>query len=81
MPRKILVTSALPYANGALHLGHLLEAIQTDIWTRLRAELNEFMRKSDFHNVGEVMGAEGSSWRRAVARLGGEHGVFGLRRK
>lgn len=32
--RKILVTSALPYANGALHLGHLLEHIQTDIWVR-----------------------------------------------
>jgi methionyl-tRNA synthetase len=32
--RKILVTSALPYANGSIHLGHLLEHIQTDIWTR-----------------------------------------------
>jgi methionyl-tRNA synthetase len=32
--RHILVTSALPYANGSLHLGHLLEAIQTDIWVR-----------------------------------------------
>ena len=34
--RKILVTSALPYANGDLHLGHLMEAIQTDIWVRLQ---------------------------------------------
>ncbi|MCK6580014.1 MAG: DUF6062 family protein [Anaerolineae bacterium] len=57
-----------------------LIAMQTDIWTRLRAELNEFMRKSDFNNAGEKMGVEGSSWRRVVARLGGEHGVFGLRR-
>ena len=32
--RDILVTSALPYANGPIHLGHLLEYIQTDIWTR-----------------------------------------------
>lgn len=32
--RKILVTSALPYANGPLHLGHMLEHIQTDIWVR-----------------------------------------------
>ncbi len=32
--RKILVTSALPYANGEIHLGHLLEYIQTDIWVR-----------------------------------------------
>lgn len=34
--RKILVTSALPYANGAIHLGHLLEHIQTDIWVRFQ---------------------------------------------
>jgi methionyl-tRNA synthetase len=34
MPRKILVTSALPYANGSLHLGHIIEAVQTDIWVR-----------------------------------------------
>jgi methionyl-tRNA synthetase len=33
-PRKLLVTSALPYANGHLHLGHLVEHIQTDIWVR-----------------------------------------------
>ena len=33
-PRKMLVTSALPYANGHLHLGHLVEHIQTDIWVR-----------------------------------------------
>ena len=35
-PRKILVTSALPYANGSIHLGHLLEHIQTNIWTRFQ---------------------------------------------
>ena len=34
MSRKILVTQALPYANGSLHLGHLVESIQTDIWVR-----------------------------------------------
>ncbi len=34
--RKILVTSALPYANGSIHLGHMLEHIQTDIWTRFQ---------------------------------------------
>ena len=32
--RKMLVTSALPYANGHLHLGHLVEHVQTDIWVR-----------------------------------------------
>ncbi len=35
-PRKILVTSALPYANGPIHLGHLVEYIQTDIWVRFQ---------------------------------------------
>lgn len=34
--RKILVTSALPYANGAIHLGHMVEHIQTDIWVRFQ---------------------------------------------
>jgi methionyl-tRNA synthetase len=36
MSRKILVTSALPYANGSLHLGHIIEAVQTDIWCRFQ---------------------------------------------
>ncbi len=34
MPRKIIVTSALPYANGPIHIGHLVEYLQTDIWVR-----------------------------------------------
>ena len=34
--RKILVTQALPYANAPLHLGHILEAVQTDIWSRFQ---------------------------------------------
>ncbi|WP_411824379.1 methionine--tRNA ligase [Leptospira sp. 'Mane'] len=36
MGKKILVTSALPYANGSIHLGHVLEAVQTDIWVRFQ---------------------------------------------
>ncbi|MFA5422424.1 MAG: methionine--tRNA ligase [Phycisphaerae bacterium] len=36
MPRNILVTSALPYANGPIHIGHLVEEIQTDIWVRFQ---------------------------------------------
>ena len=35
-PRKILVTSALPYANGSIHMGHMVEHIQTDIWVRFQ---------------------------------------------
>ena len=37
--RKILVTQALPYANAPLHLGHILEAVQTDIWSRFHLSL------------------------------------------
>ncbi|MHC4394376.1 MAG: methionine--tRNA ligase [Planctomycetota bacterium] len=36
MPRKIVVTSALPYANGSIHIGHLVEYLQTDIWVRFQ---------------------------------------------
>ena len=36
MKRQILVTSALPYANGPIHIGHLVEYIQTDIWVRFQ---------------------------------------------
>ena len=42
--REILVTSALPYANGHIHLGHLVEYIQTDIWVRAM--------KAQGHQVG-----------------------------
>ena len=37
-PRKILITSALPYANGPIHLGHMVEYIQTDIWARFQRQ-------------------------------------------
>jgi len=46
MQRKILVTSALPYANGSIHLGHLVEYIQTDIWVRFQK-----MRGHECHYV------------------------------
>jgi methionyl-tRNA synthetase len=36
MSRKIVVTSALPYANGPIHMGHLVEYLQTDIWVRFQ---------------------------------------------
>ncbi|MFY7985927.1 MAG: class I tRNA ligase family protein, partial [Burkholderiaceae bacterium] len=44
--RKMLVTSALPYANGDIHLGHLVEYIQTDIWVRFQK-----MRGHEVHYV------------------------------
>ena len=40
MPRKIVVTSALPYANGPIHIGHLVEYLQTDIWVRFQKMRN-----------------------------------------
>ena len=46
MQRKILVTSALPYANGSIHLGHMVEYIQTDIWVRFQK-----MRSHECHYV------------------------------
>jgi methionyl-tRNA synthetase len=45
--RRILVTSALPYANGQIHIGHLVEYIQTDIWVRFQR-----MRGNEVHYVG-----------------------------
>ena len=45
--RRLLVTSALPYANGQIHIGHLVEYIQTDIWVRFQR-----MRGHEVHYVG-----------------------------
>ena len=42
--RQILVTSALPYANGAIHLGHMVEHIQTDIWVRFQKMLHLLLK-------------------------------------
>ncbi len=53
-PRKILVTSALPYANGSIHMGHLVEYLQTDIWVRfqkLRGHDCLYVCASDAHGT------------------------------
>ncbi len=53
-PRKILVTSALPYANGPIHIGHLVEYIQTDIWVRfqkMRGEHCIYVCADDAHGT------------------------------
>jgi methionyl-tRNA synthetase len=58
--RQILVTSALPYANGAIHLGHMLEYIQTDIWARFqRAQGHEcyFAWADDAHGTPVMLWA------------------------
>src|SRR5690606_12837658 len=52
--RKILVTSALPYANGSIHLGHMVEYLQSDIWARfqkLRGHLCTYVCASDAHGT------------------------------
>lgn len=59
--RKILITSALPYANGPIHLGHMVEYIQTDIWTRfqrLRGHDATWIWASDAHGTPIMLRAE-----------------------
>ena len=59
--RKILTTSALPYANGAIHLGHLVEYIQTDIWVRfqnLRGNECHYVCADDAHGSPIMIRAE-----------------------
>ena len=58
--RRILVTSALPYSNGAIHLGHLLEQIQTDIWVRFQKLIgNEcyYVCADDTHGTATMLSA------------------------
>src|SRR5690606_32321655 len=60
-PRKMLVTSALPYANGDIHLGHLVEYIQTDIWTRfqkMRGHECYYVCADDAHGTAIMLKAE-----------------------
>ena len=61
MKRRILVTSALPYINGSIHLGHLLEHVQTDIWVRfqkLRGHRCLYVCADDTHGAGTMLHAE-----------------------
>src|SRR5699024_4935062 len=60
-PRNILVTSALPYANGPIHLGHILEHIQTVIWVRfqkMRGENCIYVCADDAHGAAIMLKAE-----------------------
>ena len=61
MPRKIFVTTALPYANGPFHIGHLMEYIQADVWVRMQRMLgNEvhFVGADDAHGAPIMLKAE-----------------------
>ena len=71
--RRILVTSALPYANGHIHLGHLVEYIQTDIWVRfqrMRGARVIYMCADDTHGTAIMIRArqEGRSEEELIAR-------------
>ncbi len=76
--RKILVTSALPYANGSIHLGHLVEYIQTDIWVRfqkLRGHECTHVCADDAHGTAIMLKAEqnGISPEAQIANVKAEH--------
>ena len=76
--RRILVTSALPYANGDIHLGHLVEYIQTDVWVRfqkLRGNECIYLCADDTHGTAIMMSAQrtGCSEEEWIARVQDEH--------
>ncbi|MFY9178593.1 MAG: methionine--tRNA ligase [Venatoribacter sp.] len=76
--RKILVTSALPYANGSIHLGHLLEYIQTDIWVRFqksRGHQCHYVCADDAHGTAIMLRAEqtGVTPEQLIANVKAEH--------
>ena len=74
MPRRIFVTTALPYANGPLHIGHIMEYIQADIWVRFQRmqghELH-FVGADDAHGAPIMLKAEseGISPQQLIARI------------
>ena len=77
-PRKILVTSALPYANGSIHLGHMVEHIQTDIWVRfqkLRGHDCRYCCADDTHGTPVMLAAQklGVQPEDMIARVREEH--------
>lgn len=76
--RRILVTSALPYANGAIHLGHLVEYIQTDIWVRfqkLQGHEVHYVGADDTHGTPIMLraDAEGITPEQLIERVWHEH--------
>ena len=78
MTRRILVTSALPYANGPIHIGHLVEYIQTDIWARfqrLRGHRCIYVCADDTHGTAITIRAkkEGTSELEVIGRMAEAH--------
>jgi methionyl-tRNA synthetase len=78
MTRQILVTSALPYANGSIHLGHLVEYIQTDIWVRfqkMQGHACHYVCADDTHGTPIMLRAEkeGITPTQLIDKMHGEH--------
>ncbi|QDU77923.1 Methionine--tRNA ligase [Bremerella volcania] len=78
MARRILVTSALPYANGPIHIGHLVEYIQTDIWVRFQKLAGNDCRyfcADDTHGTAIMISAQknGVTEEEFIAKMSGEH--------
>lgn len=78
MTRKILVTSALPYANGSIHLGHMVEHIQTDVWVRfqkLRGHACHYCCADDTHGTPVMLAAQkqGIAPEDMIAKVREEH--------
>lgn len=76
--REILVTSALPYANGSIHLGHMLEYIQTDIWVRYQRHIGStchYVCADDAHGTAIMLRAEqeGITPEQLIANVQAEH--------
>jgi methionyl-tRNA synthetase len=74
MPRKLFVTTALPYANGPFHIGHIMEYIQADIWVRFQRMAGNqvhFLGADDAHGAPIMLKAEGEgiSPEQLVARI------------
>ena len=64
-PKRYLITSALPYANGSIHLGHMLEHIQADIWVRAQRLLGNkvhFVCADDTHGTPIMLAAEKAAY-------------------
>ena len=77
-PRQLLVTSALPYANGHIHLGHLVEYIQTDIWVRfqkMRGHHCIYVCADDAHGTPIMLKAQeqGVTPEQLIEAMGEEH--------
>ncbi|MBL8378320.1 MAG: methionine--tRNA ligase [Burkholderiales bacterium] len=81
MPRQLFVTTALPYANGSFHIGHIMEYIQADIWVRfqrMQGHTVHFVCADDAHGAPIMLKAEaeGIKPETLVARIGAERARY-----